>query len=563
MQNILIVDDRSQNLVALEKVLRRPDLNIIKAKSGNDTLAIVLEHDFALVLLDVQMPDMDGFETAKLIRENRETKHIPIIFVTAINKEKKHIFEGYESGAVDYLFKPIDEEILNCKVSVFLELNRQKKLIEEQAKLMQEQAQFDSLTKLPNRMLFTDRLNHALDESKRTNHRLAILFLDLDRFKNVNDTLGHDAGDLLLKEAAARLENCVRSSDTVARMGGDEFTIILKCDPSPRSSTIVARKIISSIYKPFYLNGMECTVSASIGISMYPSDGDNVETLMKNADIAMYQAKSAGRNNYQFYSPAMNVKAFERLTLEGDLRNALKGNDLVLYYQPQYDTKTKKIIGSEVLVRWNHINRGLIYPNDFIPFAEETGIITQIDHNVIRNACSQYNTWQRLGLPPLTMAVNISAKQFRQENLVELIDYLQNESGMGPRCLELELTESSIMENADIAVSMMDKLKEMRVSLAIADFGIGFSSLNILKHLPIDKLKIDRSFVQDVTNNASDAAIVTAIISMAHGLGLTVTAEGVETDEQFEFLQSLNCDAVQGFLFSKPVLANEFQELIK
>ena len=562
MQNILIVDDREQNLVALEKVLKRSDLNIIKARSGNDTLAMVLEHDFALVLLDVQMPDMDGYETAKLLRENRETSHIPIIFVTAINKEKRHIFKGYKSGAVDYLFKPIDEEILNSKVSVFLELNRQKKLIEDQATLMLEQAQFDALTKLPNRTLFTDRLNHALGESKRNNHKLAILFLDLDRFKNVNDTLGHDVGDLLLKEAAERLENCMRSSDTVARMDSNEFTIILTCDPTSRSCSIVAKKIINAIYQPFYLNGMECSVSASIGISMSPSDGNNVETLMKNADVAMYQAKSAGRNNYQFYSPSMNVKALERLTLESDLRNALERNDLILHYQPQIDINTRKIIGSEVLVRWNHISRGLVYPNDFIPFAEETGIITQIDHSVIRNACNQNNLWQKMGLPPLSMAVNISARQFRQKNLVELISNYLNESGISSKCLVLELTESSIMENADIAVTMMKKLKEMHVNLAIDDFGIGYSSLNMLKYLPIDKLKIDRSFVRDVTCNASDAAIVTAIISMAHGLGLKVIAEGVETNEQFEFLRSLNCDVVQGFLFSKPVVADEFRELI-
>lgn len=562
-QNILIVDDRHENIMALEKVLKRPDLNIMKATSGNDALAMVLEYDFALVLLDVQMPDMDGFETAELMRENRETGQIPIIFVTAISKEEKHIFKGYESGAVDYLFKPIDTEILNSKVSIFLELGNQKRLIEKQAKVMQEQAQFDLLTGLPNRTLFTDRFNQTLSEAKRNNGKFALLFLDLDRFKNVNDALGHDAGDLLLKEAATRLKSCVRrSSDTVARLGGDEFTTILTCNITSNSAAIVAQKIIDAIAQPFNLNGIECTVGVSIGISLYPSDSDNVESLMKDADIAMYQAKNSGRNNYQFYSPSMNIKALDRLRLEGDLRKAIQRDELILYYQPQLDINTKKIIGSEALIRWNRINTGLVSPDDFIPIAEETGIITQIGEWVIRNACKQHNVWQKTGISSLSMSINISAKQFRQENFVELIAKLLDETGMSPDCLELEYTESCIMENADIAITMMNKLKEMHVRLSIDNFGTGSFSLKMIKHLPIDKIKIDKSFVQDVTNNTKDTAIVKAIIAMAHSLKLKVIAEGVETNEQFELLKSLNCNEVQGFLFSKPVPADEFKELL-
>ncbi|MCP4253779.1 MAG: diguanylate cyclase, partial [Candidatus Scalindua sp.] len=463
--NILLVDDRPENLLALEAILEDLDLNLVKAFSGNEALGLLVEKEFALVILDVQMPDMDGFEVASLMKQNLITRNIPIIFVTAINKDKKFIFKGYEVGAVDYLSKPIDTDILISKVRVHVDLYRHKSSVEKQAEQLEKKAFIDTLTQLPNRSLFFDRLDHSISQSKRNNKELAVVFLDLDRFKYINDTLGHAVGDQLLQDVAERLTDCARKSDTVARLGGDEFTLILSDISTFRDAAIVSEKILKTLASPFSLLNGEYTIGASIGISLYPSNGVNSEELVKNADIAMYHAKQNGKNNYQFFTSEMNDKVVKRLAFENKLYKAVEQNELVLYYQPQTNKDFKKITGFEALIRWNLPDEGLIVPDEFIPIAEETGSIIQIGSWVLKEACRQSKSWEEAGLGQSRIAVNVSAKQFRQKGLVDLISNTLKETGLHPDYLELEITESCILENANIALDMLHEIKEMGVHL--------------------------------------------------------------------------------------------------
>ncbi len=570
---ILTVDDVQNNHRVYEMILEPLDIDIEKAMSGQKALELALSYEFFLILMDVHMPDMDGFETASFILDHPNTKHIPIIFVTAIAKDDNFKFKGYKSGAVDYMTKPINDDILLSKVRIFLRIHQQKErlqrtlgelyrhrsTIKEQAEQLEKKAFFDTLTHLPNRSLFFNRLDHSIEQSRRNNEKLAIVFLDLDRFKYINDTLGHAVGDQLLQDVAKRISDCTRKSDTVARLGGDEFTLILPDLLTSHGAAIVAQKILKSLNQPFNLLNGEYTIGGSIGISLYPSNGISSEELVKNADIAMYQAKQNGKNNYQFFTNEMNDKVVKRLAFENKLYKAVEKNEFVLYYQPQTDKNFKKITGFEALIRWNLPNEGLITPNEFIPIAEETGSIIQIGSWVMKEACSQSKSWEKAGLGNSRIAVNVSAKQFKQEGLVDLINNSLKETGLHSDLLELEITESCILENANIAIDMMHEIKEMGIHLSIDDFGVGFSSLNMLKNLPIDKLKIDRSFVNEVTTDADNATIVKSIISLAHNLDLKVIAEGVETKEQLEFLRSYDCDEIQGYLVGKPELPEKYK----
>ncbi len=559
---ILIVDDRPENVFALGKALRDPDLHIFEATSGTEALTLTLDHDFALILMDVQMPEMDGFETAELLRGTKKTKNIPIIFVTAFNKEEIYVFKGYDAGAVDYLFKPVNLDILVNKVRVFVDLYRQKKIIEKQASSLEKLAFYDHLTKLPNRTLFFDRFKQALAKAKRTKSLVALLSIDLDRFKKVNDTLGHDVGDLLLKEVAQRFTSLLRSSDTIARMGGDEFTAILNDISNIHNVSTVVQKAIDLISKPFHLKDFTCSVGASIGIALFPSDADNIDQLTKNADIAMYHAKSKGENNFQFYKTELNTNIVERLSFENDLHKAIENEEFVLHYQPIYSNESKKITSMEALIRWNHPSRGFLVPDDFIPLAEETGYIREIGQWVTRQTCKQIKEWKKVGIENRRIAINISAQQLGQKNEMNSIARLIEEEEVSPDCLELELTESCILENEDKAARIMHKLRDSGFHHAIDDFGTGYSSLKFIKQLPINKIKIDRSFIKDIVANKDDAAIVNAMIVMARSLKLKVVAEGVETQEQLNCLESMGCDETQGYLFSTPLPPQEIEKLL-
>ncbi len=416
-------------------------------------------------------------------------------------------------------------------------------------------ANFDSLTGLPNRSLFRDRLMHAVAQAHRKNHLVALLFLDLDRFKMINDSLGHHAGDELLKAVSKRLLTNAREEDTVARLGGDEFTVILEGITSSEDATIVARKILDVMSKPFILDGHEVFVTTSVGITIFPIDALDIDELLKNADTAMYRAKEYGKNNYQFYTADMNAKAVEHLIMESSLRHALERDEFVLHFQPQVDLHSREITGMEALLRWNHPDLGLLYPNQFMLLAEETGLIISIGEWVLKQACKQAVEWLGAGIPPLRIAVNLSALQFRKNDLVETIAGILDSVGLDPQFLELEITESFLMEDVDSAITKLQDLSALGVHLAIDDFGTGYSSLSYLKRFPLNTLKIDQSFIRDISTDSDDAAIAEAIIALAQSLHLRVMAEGVETEEQLNFLRTRGCDQVQGFLVCRPVPA--------
>jgi diguanylate cyclase (GGDEF)-like protein/PAS domain S-box-containing protein len=424
-------------------------------------------------------------------------------------------------------------------------------------------ANHDALTSLPNRAMFNDVLNLAIQNARRYDRSFAVLFIDLDRFKNINDTLGHEAGDKLLQEMGSRLTQTVRSSDVVARLGGDEFVVLVQEVSEAKQVEAVARKILSALVQPMVTQGQECRVTASIGICMYPTEAQDEQALMKNADIAMYRAKEDGKNNYKFYSEEMNTHSFERLALETSLRRGLERSEFLLHYQAKLDLRTERITGVEALVRWQHPEMGLVPPAQFIPLAEETGLIVPIGKWVLNTACAQNVAWQREGLPPLHMAVNLSARQFADEDLVKDIAAALESTGLKPELLELELTESMVIQNTERAGRVLAEIKKMGVRLAIDDFGVGYSSLTHLKRFPIDTLKVDRSFIRDLPQDPEDRAITEAIIAMGKSLKLTVVAEGVETLDQQTFLHDHACDEMQGFFFSKPIAGGEFAELLR
>lgn len=435
-------------------------------------------------------------------------------------------------------------------------------------------AYYDSLTGLPNRVLFKENLKRAVAVSEQHKRQVAILFLDLDRFKGINDSLGHDAGDLLLQQVADRLRLRVRPYDSVsrdseeqrdsliARLGGDEFTILLEGIANPESAARVARRVIEALEEPFELNGNEIFISCSIGISIYPHDGTDMEVLVKNADVAMYCAKDLGSGTFQFYTQEMNSASLERLILETHLRRALEKNEFFLHYQPQVDSETARIVGMEALVRWNNPELGLVSPASFIPLAEETGLIIPLDRWVISTVCQQLQDWREAGIPPVRVAVNLSARHFLKSNLDETMELIRSRSAASRDYLEVEITEGVLMDSANEVIGALSQMQQTGVSISIDDFGTGFSSLSYLTRLPFHTLKIDRSFVSRIEESTESASVVTAIIALARSLGREVVAEGVETVSQLEFLKQSGCRVIQGYLFSRPLVEEQIRRLL-
>ncbi len=428
---------------------------------------------------------------------------------------------------------------------------------------IQHLAYHDNLTGLPNRSLLQDRLAHSIARAERGNRKVAVLFIDLDNFKNINDTLGHDVGDELLRQVSRRLSECVRLEDTIARQGGDEFIVLLDSLEDSRGASIVAQKVLNSLRQAFTLSGTEQHVSGSVGIALYPEDGRDAQTLMKNADTAMFHGKGQGKNTYQYFTAQMNIAVKRRMTLESALRRAVMQKDFVLHYQPQIDLESGQIVAVEALVRWKTEDSGTVMPGDFIPLAEETGLINEIGEWVLREGCRQAKVWQDMGLAQRRMAINLSARQFSDRGFLDMVTRVLAETGLEPQCLELEITESQVMRQTEGMIMLLNKLSEMGVLLAIDDFGTGYSSLSYLKRLPIQKLKIDQSFVRDITVDPNDTAIVVAIINMAKSLDLETIAEGVETAGQLALLRSKGCRTGQGFYFSAPVRAEVLYPLLK
>jgi diguanylate cyclase (GGDEF)-like protein/PAS domain S-box-containing protein len=450
------------------------------------------------------------------------------------------------------------------------ELNRSNEELVESARLarmmtqqMTHLAEHDALTGLPNRLLLNDRVGQAIALAQRHMYRVAVLFLDLDGFKHINDSLGHAIGDKLLQSIATHLTDCIRAPDTVSRYAGDEFVVLLPELRQPEDAAIAARRLLQAAAEGHFIGGHDLHVTTSIGVSIYPDDGLDAETLIKNADTAMYQAKENGHQSYQFFRPAMNVRAVERQSIEEHLRRALERQEFTLYYQPKINLSTAAITGVEALIRWTHPTRGSVPPVQFIPVAEDSGLILPIGAWVLREACAQARAWVDAGLPFISLAVNVSVMQFRNENFLEDTFEILDQAGLGPRYLELELTESALMKRADLTVPILSTLRESGVQVAVDDFGTGYSSLSYLRKFPLDALKIDQSFVRQITTIPDETTIVRAIISMGRSLNLRVIAEGVETSDQLDFLKIHQCDEAQGYYFSPPVLPQQLAKVLR
>jgi diguanylate cyclase len=553
---VLLVEDNPGDARLVEILLSEagPGFEVSHAVRLDEALEELDRAEFDVVLLDLSLPDSSGFETVERVR--MAVPEMPVVVLSG-RDDDEFALQALQGGAEDYLVKGSgDGDLIARSIRYAIE---RKKAEEKLAYL----AQYDPLTGLANRALFHDRLDQALARAARSGDMIALMFVDLDRFKAVNDTLGHSGGDALLQEVARRIEGRVRDSDTVARLGGDEFAIILEGLSDARNAARVARDLLKRVSEPLVLDGHEIPVSASLGIAVLPpSEGDR---LLKDADAAMYRAKRMGGNNHQFYTEEMNVQAAARLALERDLRRALDRDEFILYYQPLVDLATGKVAGGEALMRWRHPERGIVPPAEFISVLEETGLIVPAGEKVLRAACRQSRAWRDAALPPVRVAVNISARQFGQENLVGSVAGALRDSGLDPGCLELEITESLLVEDGAAGLRTLDRLREAVgwVRVAIDDFGTGYSSLHRLKALPIETLKIDQTFIKGIPAAREDAAITAALILLAHDLGISVTAEGVETAEQVAFLRDRGCDEAQGFYFGRPMPAEEFGQLLE
>lgn len=710
--NILLVDDRPENLLALEAIIEHEDYNLVKAFSGEEALKCLLKYDFAAILLDVQMPGMDGFGTAKIIKAREKTKNIPILFITANNMDSEHIFTGYSIGAIDYILKPFDPAILKAKVEGFIEIYKLNKKLMKQADILTEKtrelekallqlstktselsvsealanvisetsidtmividengvilkinpavkkmfyydeieifgknilslfksedsriyiktilatiknlnnlfgyenlkeviairregtsfpaeiqigkrfvqdkclialtirditkkkhyqekikymAYHDTLTNLPNRRLYNDQLTLKLNNARQSNQPLGMMYLDMDRFKYINDSLGHIIGDRMLQEIAKRLSECVRDEDFLARVGGDEFNILLP-DTDRESTLEIAETILEVFKKPFYMDNYELFITTCIGISIFPFDGEDAQVLMRNADAALYRAKEQGKNRYKVFHSGMNIQSYKTFIMQNDLRKAIERDEFALVYQPRINIESGQVKGAEALLRWKHPSWGTISPTEFIPLAEESGQIIEIGDWVLRAACKQNKTWQEAGYTPIPISVNFSAQQFLQKDLVDNIQQILSETKVCPNLLEIEITESVILGNETIILNTLNQLRNMGIYISIDDFGTGYSSLSYLKRFPVNTLKIDRSFIRDISNDITKShSLISTIISLAHGLNMSVVAEGVETEEQLNILRKYNCEEVQGYLYSPPVSPDEFEAFL-
>ncbi len=563
---ILAIDDTPASLRLLTELLKGEGYEVRSAISGELALRAAKNDPPELVLLDICMPEMDGFEVCRRLKAQSETRDVPVIFVSALSDTAEKV-QGFNLGAVDFVTKPYQRDELLARVRTHLELNRLRGRLEELVvarTLAYRQAEerltflahYDPLTKLPNRLLLRDRYDQAVAVALRKQSKVAILFLDLDNFKQINDTLGHHEGDNLLVEIADRLRACVRETDTISRQGGDEFVVMLTDVQSQAVLDRVVQKISSAFEDPLDVGAGMIGMSFSIGISLYPDDAGNFDMLLRNADAAMYQAKESGRNTFRYFTQKMNIDALEHMRLQTQLRSALKNGEFQLYYQPQINIATGAIVGFEALIRWQHPEQGLISPATFIPLAERSGLIIPIGEWVLGEACRQARVWFDQGHAQV-IAVNLSALQFKRGNLLESVTRALANANISPNLLELELTESIMLQDLNMVMKTLRELKEVGVKLSIDDFGTGYSSLSYLQRLAVDKLKVDQSFVRDMTNNLENAAIVRAIIQLGQTLQLVVIAEGVETVEQLSLLKELGCDEAQGYLFSRPVPAEQ------
>jgi diguanylate cyclase (GGDEF)-like protein len=594
---LLIVDDISDNRTILARRFERRGFDVVEANSGSAAIELITKESFDLVLLDVMMPGIDGIETLKRIRSQQSASALPVIMVTA-KSESGNIVDALDVGANDYVTKPVDFAVALARVNAQISRKRAEqqvvvaneelrranedlerrieertsRLIDANQRLkaeiadreeLQAKSQYlafhDTLTGLGNRLLFKEQLEEALQDVSVKPHTLAVLFLDLDGFKAVNDTLGHSVGDLLLKSIAAKLRDILSLTDRIARLGGDEFAILQISATQPGSSIALAERIIEIVSQPWNIDGHDVTVGASVGIALAHPDDMSTENLLKSADLAMYSAKSDGRGTYRMFDPEMDAIVQARRILECDMRAAFVRNDFTLFYQPLVNLQTKKVTAFEALMRWQHPDRGLVSPGEFIPVAEEMGLIVQLGEWALRRACAEAMEWPS----EIRVSVNLSPLQFSKGNLVSNVMSALASSGLPASRLELEITESVLLEKSERNIAILNQLRSLGVRISMDDFGTGYSSIGYLRSFPFDKIKIDQSFVRDLLIDERSLAIVRAIAGLGVSFGMTTTAEGVETEAQMRCLNLEGCIEVQGYLYSKPVPADEIGGLLK
>jgi diguanylate cyclase (GGDEF)-like protein len=594
---LLIVDDISDNRTILTRRFLRRGFEVVEADSGLTAIELIGRESFDLVLLDVMMPGIDGIETLKRIRMQQSASALPVIMVTA-KSESDNIVDALELGANDYVTKPVDFAVALARVNTQIGRKRAEQQVlfaneqlrranedlesrveertsrlsdanqrlkveiasrEESQARSQYLAYHDSLTGLGNRLLFKEQLEETLNDVSVTQHPLAVLFLDLDGFKAVNDTLGHSIGDLLLKSVATKLRDILQRTDRIARLGGDEFAILQLSAPQPGSSIALAEKIIQIIGQPCNIDGHDVTVGASVGIAVAHVGDMDTESFLKSADLAMYSAKSDGRGTYRMFDPEMDAIVQARRILERDMRTALMQNGFKLFYQPLINLQTKKVTAFEALMRWQHPERGYVAPSEFIPVAEEMGLIVQLGEWALRQACAEAMEWPE----EICVSVNLSPLQFSKGNLVSTVMNALASSGLPASRLELEITESVLLEKSERNIVVLNQLRDLGVRISMDDFGTGYSSIGYLRSFPFDKIKIDQSFVRDLLVDEGSLAIVRAIAGLGVSFGMTTTAEGVETEEQMRCLNLEGCIEAQGYLYSKPVPANEIVGLLE
>ncbi len=567
---ILIVDDTRANLVALQTLLKGVDAEIITADSGEEaitTAAANAEH-LALILLDVQMPGIDGFEVARALSKSEQTHSIPIIFITA-NQDDEHLEQAYLAGAVDYLQKPIRKTTLVSKTRVFLDLWSLRFGLELEVEnrraaehRVEHLATHDPLTNLPNRRGLFEELNELIYRSRRYRYSSAVVYIDLDGFKHVNDHFGHEAGDLLLTTLAANFKHIVRQTDTVARIGGDEFIVLITDIDGETTLITKIEMLLQAASQPVEFRGHRISVSASIGIAMYPEHGDAAETLLHHADQAMYQAKHHGKNTFSYFTEDINAKAHRQRELQDNLRKALPNDEFTVFYQPIVDVQSGSVVSVEALLRWYSDKLGQVFPDEFIPAAESAGLIPELGCWVLNKAVETGAEWHQRFDIGLRVAVNASSIQFRNNLLFDAIKTQLQIHAWHPDLLEIEITEGLLLDDSPAVNTYIDEISKCGVRLSVDDFGTGFSALSYLKNFPVSTVKIDRSFIMDLPGDKENEVLVQAIIAMAHGLRLEVIAEGVETEEQWEFLRRHKCNFAQGYYFGKPMPKAEFEDFL-
>ena len=551
---ILIADDDPSIRLVLRHVMEQCRYHVIEVGTGKEAVESTINQVPDLILMDAVMPEMDGFSATEEIKKLSGCKSTPVLMATSLDDDLS-IARAFEVGASDFVTKPFNWSVLKHRISRML-------YAAEAEHKIRHLSYHDTLTGLPNRMLFIDRIDQAISRAQREQAQFALLFLDIDHFKVINDSMGHEAGDELLNIVSTRLKDILRKTDTVARLGGDEFTIIVEDLEEPEWVVSVANNILKELNVPAEINGKEVHIGGSIGIAMYPQDGDNFGALLKNADTAMYRAKDMGRQTFQFYASEMSHKAMQRLDLENQLRRALKEDEFIVYYQPKIDLSNNECTGVEALVRWQHPERGIVPPDDFIPLAEETGLIIQLDEWVMRTACEQFKKWKNSGSTLVNLSVNVSARHFQEGGLVSRCKKILNGTLIEAGNLEIELTESALVDNYCNAKNILNEIHEMGIGIALDDFGTGYASMSYLKEFPFDTVKIDKTFVQGVPDNSENTAIVKAIIQLTRALNLKLVAEGVETEQQKTYLAEHECAYGQGYLWSKPVSAHDLEKLI-